>query len=621
MPLPGSVATVTVGGTVEHPTTGQLATGTVKFELAAALATSEGYVLGDAVPSSYAVANGVFVAQPVLPANNSVGLVPQGWTYKVTVATDVWAAVFYASLPSSPTTTTLAALYAQRATAPVAGTSYVPLSAVGVTVAPLVDGVVPPRYGYGAGLRNASLLTPYGTSGTVTLPAGTYENLAFVVDELLMPNSNTVVRNCSIVAAGQYGVRMDANTGEETGRLIENCTITSAGPALAGAGFTARRILATGCGDDFARIGRSHGEPTVIEDCVARDFRPNTGAHADGVQVLTKPAADVIVRGCDLHMNTAAGYTRPVGAGYTGAIFVAYDVPVAGGDPEPTRSGFVWVDGCRLQAEDNYVVVIDEQGVDVSRCAIGTGTTATESINNGARVTGAGNTDLTGAPLVTAIHSDPRPRYLTVGDPRQAGGGGASTFAGLTDVDVSGVTDGQVAAWNSTAARWKPVTPATGGGGGSGFPPVRVTSGPQTGTFGGGSGGVQPTGIPPSRWWLTLPANKVAVGHLLQWSMPLISTGADAECDLASLVAGAPVNFYSDNFGPTQNVNGHSGLYVAGDYGADQGPVVWWVVQPTDLAGDGTFTISFLFQPSGSHRWGSDVIPGQVDLVNFGPAG
>jgi hypothetical protein len=340
MPLPGSVATVTIGGTVEHPTTGQLATGTVTFELAAALATSEGYVLGDALPPKYVVANGVFVASPVLPANDSTGLVPQGWTYKVTVATDVWAAVFYASLPSSPATTTLAALYAQRATAPVAGTSYVPLSAVGVTVAPLIDGVVPPRY----------------------------------------------------VAA---------------------------------------------------------------------------------------------------------------------------------------------------------------------------------------------------------------------------------SFAGLTDVDVRGVTDGQVPAWNATDRQWKPQTPSSGGG----FAPVRVTSGPQTGTFGGGSGGLQPTGIPPSAWWLTLPANKVAAGHLLQWSMPLISTGADAQCDLASLVAGAPVNFYSDNYGPTQNPNGHSGLYVSGDYGADQGPVAWWVVQPTDLAGDGTFTISFLFQPSGTHRWGSNTIPGQVDLVNFGPTG
>jgi hypothetical protein len=343
MPLPGSVATVTVGGTVEHPTTGQLATGTVKFELPAALATSEGYVLGDAVPASYAVANGVFVNPPVLPANDSTGLVPQGWTYKVTVATDVWAAVFYASLPTSPATTTLAALYAQRATAPVAGTSYVPLSAVGVTVAPLVDEVVPSRY-------------------------------------------------------------------------------------------------------------------------------------------------------------------RP------------------------------------------------------------------------------------------------------------------STFAGLTDVDVTGVTDGQVPAWNTATSKWTPQTPA-GGGGGTSFAPVYVSSGPQTGTFGGGTGGVQPTGIPPSMWRLTLPADKVAAGHLLQWSMPLISTGGDAQCDLASLVAGAPVNFYSDHYGPVQNPNGHSGLYVAGDFGADQGPVIWWVVQPTDLDEDGTFTISFAFQPSGSHRWGSDTIPGQVDLVNFGPTG
>lgn len=154
----------------------------------------------------------------------------------------------------------------------------------------------------------------------------------------------------------------------------------------------------------------------------------------------------------------------------------------------------------------------------------------------------------------------------------------------------------------------------------AGFTPIRITSGPTLGNiFGGGAGGSQPTGIPPSVWILTLPAAKVAVGHLLNWSMPLISTGSDAQCDLASLVSGSPMNFYSDGYGPTQAANGHSGLYVSGDYGADQGPSVWWVVQPTDLAGDGSFTISFLFQPSGSHQWGHAAIPGQVDLVNVGP--
>lgn len=318
-------------------------------------------------------------------------------------------------------------------------------------------------YGSAAGLLDATVLTPYGSGGTVTLASGTYTNLAFVVDELLLPNNNTVLRNCSIVAAGQYGVRMDANTGEETGRLIEHCTITAAGPALAGAGFTARNILVTHNGDDFCRIGRSHAEPTVIEDCVARDFRPNANAHADGVQVLTEPAADVIVRRCDISMNTASGYTLPSDAGYTGAIFIAYDVAVPGGDPEPTRSGFVWVDGCRLQSSGNYTVVVDQSGVDISNCEIGAGFTAAESINNGVAVTGSGNTDLTGVPLVTAIHSDCRPRYLAVGDPRQTGSGGSSTLAGLTDVAVGGVSNGEFLEWNGV--HWVPGTPSGGGGG------------------------------------------------------------------------------------------------------------------------------------------------------------
>ena len=40
----------------------------------------------------------------------------------------------------------------------------------------------------------------------------------------------------------------------------------------------------------------------------------------------------------------------------------------------------------------------------------------------------------------------------------------AGSFAGLTDVDTTGVTDGQVATYDGTSQKWKPSTPASGGG-------------------------------------------------------------------------------------------------------------------------------------------------------------
>jgi hypothetical protein len=190
----------------------------------------------------------------------------------------------------------------------------------------------------------------------------------------------------------------------------------------------------------------------------------------------------------------------------------------------------------------------------------------------------------------------------------------ASGAAAVTRLGVG--SDGQVLTASSTAAAGVDWADAGGGGG---FAPVRASTGLQLGVFGPAGGGLQPTTVAPSWTWVTLPAGKVAAGHLVQWSMALISTGGDSQCDLASLVDGAPVNYYSDGFGPTQGGNGHSGMYISGDFGHVHGPQVWWLVQDTDLASDGTFTLAFLYQ--GAHTWGSNSIPGQLDVVNFGPPG
>ena len=129
-----------------------------------------------------------------------------------------------------------------------------------------------------AGLSNPAALTPYSgnnPNNPITLASGTYQNLAFVCSELILPNNNTKLYNCQITCTNtSYGVRLDANTGEEVGRYLEHCQITAAGVALAGAGFTARLVEVVNNGDDSARIGRSHAEPTVLEFCRFHNFRP-----------------------------------------------------------------------------------------------------------------------------------------------------------------------------------------------------------------------------------------------------------------------------------------------------------------------------------------------------------
>lgn len=324
-----------------------------------------------------------------------------------------------------------------------------------------------------AGLSNPGAVTAYSgndPNNSITLPAGLYQNLAFVCSSLILPNSNTKLLNCSITCTNSsYGVRLDANTGEETGRYLEHCTITAAGVALAGAGFTARLCEVINNADDSARIGRCHAEPTVLEFCRFHKFRPQANAHADGVQIVTPPAADVLLYGCSITMDTATGYTMPSGAGYTGALFVdTSDVPISGGDPEPDRLGGIWAYGCKFWSPSgNYSIVVDGPNVDITNCTCVTGTTAVESIQPGVTVTGTGNVDINGLPIVdTDIHGDARPVFLRVGDPRQTGGG-STTFAGLDDVALTNpIADGQVPTWIAAASKWENRTPSSGGGGG-----------------------------------------------------------------------------------------------------------------------------------------------------------
>lgn len=192
--------------------------------------------------------------------------------------------------------------------------------------------------------------------------------------------------------------------------------------------------------------------------------------------------------------------------------------------------------------------------------------------------------------------------------------------AAATVVRVGVGTDGQVLTADSTAATgvgWKPPS----GSGGGGTAPKRHTTGWLNTTFGpGGSGaGLTPSEQMPTDLQLIIPDGEVSPGDLIVWRMGIISTGNDAQCDIASIVAGEPVNFYSGEFTSDQNEVGAGDLYQTGDFGLVQPVIIDWVVQETDIAGDGTFRLSFLYVPSGGTRmWGLSSQLGRVDMLNFG---
>lgn len=649
--------TVSVTADLRHPISGVAATGSVDFELLLPLADPP-TLWGDNGPFPAAVTSGSFAAPISLQANTF---------WKITVQTDVLRHQFEVYVPADPSSTTLAALWELSLATPTVPAQYIPYSQRGVaggvaTLDPTLGTVplnqLPASVSGGdiywqaalayAGLLDESIITDYAAdpSGPITLTEPFYENLRFTCTELLYPE-DVKLKNCDVVCSNNdFSVRLDANTGFETGRYMEHCRITGQGAALAGAGFRARLCEVYQNGDDSARVGRAHGEQTVFEMCHFHDYRPKAGAHADGVQILTPPAQDVWIFGCVITMNTAEGYTLPGDAGYTGAVFVdTSDVPIPEDDPEPTRLGNIWVRHCKLLSTNNYTLVIDGPNVDVSYNTLLSGTTAVESIQSGVTVTGVGNVDASGVPLAdTDIGGFPT-RFLLADDPRitlaslgdvdmsgiasgnvptwngakflpvtpSGGGGEGGTLAGLSDVDVSGVLNDQVLGYDSDSDTWVPKTNGGGGTPSAGF--RESTTGPQLGTFGPGDSSGTPTTLFPSA---RRPKVKAAVGDRVYMTLGILSNGGQATGDVCSVVNGLAVNYYSDGCGPTQAVDGHGALYINGDFGEAQYPQIRWVVQSDDLDADGFLTLSGMYQAGGSHMWGHSSIPDQMDLLNLG---
>jgi hypothetical protein len=136
---------------------------------------------------------------------------------------------------------------------------------------------------------------------------------------------------------------------------------------------------------------------------------------------------------------------------------------------------------------------------------------------------------------------------------------------------------------------------------------VKVVVGPM-------GGGANPWTLCPAAYRVTVPA---AAGDLLMWLPAVINDGGDAECDLASVVAGAPVRFYSGGPGAVQDANGHGGLYLGGNFGTGMWPTLRWVVDTSDIAA-GTVTLAWMYKAGGSRNAGSLAYASTIDLINYG---
>lgn len=84
------------------------ATGTVTWTMPTALRTADGNTIGPTPPFMAEVVDGQFSIH--LPATDNSEIVPLDWAYDVSVRTDVYTDDFQAVLPSSPSSTTFAAM-------------------------------------------------------------------------------------------------------------------------------------------------------------------------------------------------------------------------------------------------------------------------------------------------------------------------------------------------------------------------------------------------------------------------------------------------------------------------------------------------------------------------------
>jgi hypothetical protein len=138
VPLPAGLNLVTITGGVRR-SDGTAAIGQIEFALPAPLLDGNDELILGTAPIIGPLGNGQVNMQ--VPANDTPGVSPAGWAYTVTIRTDGLFVTFNAVVPSTPNAITIDQLV-QVASPPVPAV-YVPLQALGNTVATLVGGKVP----------------------------------------------------------------------------------------------------------------------------------------------------------------------------------------------------------------------------------------------------------------------------------------------------------------------------------------------------------------------------------------------------------------------------------------------------------------------------------------------
>jgi hypothetical protein len=227
MALPGGVTPVVVTGKVANnknvPATG----GTVTFRMPYALSDGTDHVvLAPGVWSFNIGSDGTInTASDPMPAATSPGVSPSGWSYEVTVRavladSSVWFRKFFVQITANAS---FEQLVAAAAPTPAPAVAYVPLSAVGVSVAPLVAGKVPSQYlppgGGGSGVEsvtasngtiavdNTDPLNPKIGTGT-GIPQASISGLTSALGTLT--DDVTAASNAAAGAATQAGAALSA---------------------------------------------------------------------------------------------------------------------------------------------------------------------------------------------------------------------------------------------------------------------------------------------------------------------------------------------------------------------------------------------------------------------------
>jgi hypothetical protein len=248
MALPGGVTPITVTGKVTNHDGVAATGGSISFRMPYPLSDGPDHVvLAPGIWSFPIGSDGTFTSDP-MPAATSAGVSPAGWSYEVTVRavladTSVWYRRFFVQINASASFEQLLAA-AMPTPTPLAG--YVPLSAVGATVAPLVGGHVPSQY-----------LPPGGGGAAVaSVRAG---NATIVVDPA-DPANPTVVVGTGIPQASVATLVSDLGSltaGISSAVSTANGAATAAAAASTAAGNAATEATAAQATADAAQATAS----------------------------------------------------------------------------------------------------------------------------------------------------------------------------------------------------------------------------------------------------------------------------------------------------------------------------------------------------------------------------